>query len=47
MFVYLKTDRLKRSIEKGIRRGLFREVNATLMTVMLLGLRNLQGYLKR
>ncbi len=45
--VHLKIDLLKRSIEKGIRRGLFREVNATLMTVMLLGLQDYHGYLKK
>jgi AcrR family transcriptional regulator len=45
--VHLKIDLLKRSIEKGIRRGLFREVNATLMTVMLLGLQDYQGYLQK
>ncbi len=45
--VHLKIDLLKRGIEKGIRRGLFREVNATLMTVMLLGLQDYHGYLKK
>ena len=45
--VHLKIDLLKRSIEKGIQRGLFREVNATLMTVMLLGLQDYHGYLKK
>jgi len=45
--VHLKIDLLKRSIEKGIRHGLFREVNATLMTVMLLGLQDYHGYLKK
>ena len=45
--VHLKIDFLKRSIEKGIQRGLFREVNATLMTVMLLGLQDYHGYLEK
>jgi AcrR family transcriptional regulator len=45
--VHLKIDLLKRSIEKGIRRGLFREVNATLMTVMLLGMQDYHGYLEK
>ena len=45
--VHLKIDLLKRGIEKGIRRGLFREVNATLMTVMLLGLQDYHGYLEK
>jgi AcrR family transcriptional regulator len=45
--VHLKIDLLKRGIEKGIQRRLFREVNATLMTVMLLGLQDYHGYLKK
>jgi AcrR family transcriptional regulator len=45
--INLKIDLLKRNIEKGIRRGLFREVNATLMTVMLFGLQDYQGYLEK
>jgi AcrR family transcriptional regulator len=45
--VHLKIDFLKRSIEKGIQRGLFRQVNATLMTVMLLGLQDYHGYLEK
>jgi len=45
--VHLKIDLLKRGLEKGIRRGLFREFNATLMTVMLLGLQDYHGYLAK
>jgi AcrR family transcriptional regulator len=45
--VHLKIDLLRRSIEKGIRLGWFREVNATLMTVMLLGLQDYHGYLEK
>lgn len=45
--VHLKIDLLKRSIEKGIQRGLFRKINATLMTVMLLGLQDYHGYLEK
>jgi AcrR family transcriptional regulator len=45
--VHLKIDLLRRSIEKGIRLGWFRDVNATLMTVMLLGLQDYQGYLEK
>jgi AcrR family transcriptional regulator len=45
--VHLKIDLLRRSIEKGIQRGWFREVNATLMTVMLLGLQDYHGYLEK
>jgi AcrR family transcriptional regulator len=45
--VHLKIDLLRRSIQKGIRRGWFREVNATLMTVMLLGLQDYHGYLEK
>jgi AcrR family transcriptional regulator len=45
--VHLKIDPLKRGIEKGIQRGLFREVNAALMTVMLLGLQDYHGYLMK
>ena len=40
-------ESLKRGLEKGIRRGLFREFNATLMTVMLLGLQDYNGYLAK
>jgi AcrR family transcriptional regulator len=45
--VHLKIDLLKRGLEKGIQRGLFREINATLMTVMLLGLQDYHGYLRK
>jgi AcrR family transcriptional regulator len=45
--VHLKIDLLSRSIEKGIQRGLFRKINATLMTVMLLGLQDYHGYLEK
>jgi hypothetical protein len=47
MFVHLKIDLLDRSIEKGIRRGLLREVNAAPMTVMLLGLQVYRDYLQK
>ncbi len=45
--LHLKIDLLKRGLEKGIRHGLFREINATLMTVMLLGLQDYHGYLSK
>jgi len=45
--VHLKIDLLKRGLEKGMRRGLFREFNATLMAVMLLGLQDYHGYLSK
>jgi len=45
--VHLKIDLLKRGLEKGIRRGLFREFNATLMAVMFLGLQDYHGYLAK
>jgi AcrR family transcriptional regulator len=45
--IHLKIDLLKRGLEKGIRRGLFRGFNATLMTVMLLGLQDYHGYLAK
>jgi AcrR family transcriptional regulator len=45
--VHLKIDLLTRSIEKGIQRGLFRKINATLMAVMLFGLQDYHGYLEK
>ena len=45
--VHLKINLLNRGLEKGIRRGLFREINATVMTVMLLGLQDYHGYLAK
>lgn len=43
--IQLKIDLLRRGIEKGIRAGWFRKINATLMTVMLLGLQDYREYL--
>jgi AcrR family transcriptional regulator len=45
--IHLKISLLKRGLEKGIRRGLFREINPTLMAVMLLGLQDYHDYLSR
>ena len=45
--IHLKINLLKRGLEKGIRRGLFREINPTLMAVMLLGLQDYHDYLSR
>ena len=45
--IHLKIRLLKKGLEKGIRRGLFREVNTTLMAVMLLGLQDYHDYLSR
>ena len=45
--IHLKIDLLRRGIENGIRRGLFREINPTLMTVMLLGLQDYHDYLSK
>jgi hypothetical protein len=36
---------LKRGIENNIERGMFREINATLVAVMLLGLQDYRDYL--
>ncbi len=45
--IHLKIDLLRRGIQKGIRGGWFRDINATLMTVMLLGLQDYQEYLAK
>lgn len=45
--IHLKISLLKRGLEKGIQRGLFREINPTLMAVMLLGLQDYHDYLSR
>jgi AcrR family transcriptional regulator len=45
--IHLKINLLKRGLEKGIRRGLFREINPTLMAVMLLGLQDYHDYLSK
>ncbi len=45
--IHLKISLLKRGLEKGIQRGLFREMNPTLMAVMLLGLQDYHDYLSR
>jgi len=45
--VHLKISLLKRGIENGIMRGLFRKINATLITVMLLGLQDYHDYLSK
>jgi len=45
--IHLKISLLKRGLEKGIRRGLFREINPTLMAVMLLGLQDYHHYLAK
>ncbi len=43
--IHLKIDLLKRGLENGIRTGLFRNINATLMAVMILGLQDYNDYL--
>ncbi len=45
--LHLKIYLLKRGLEKGVRHGFFREINSTLMTVMLLGLQDYHGYLSK
>jgi len=45
--IQLKIDLLRRGIQRGIRKGWFRQINATLMTVMLLGLQDYQEYLAK
>jgi len=45
--IHLKISLLKRGLEKGIQRGLFREINPTLMAVMLLGLQDYHDYLSK
>lgn len=45
--IRLKIDLLRGSIEKGIARGLFRKINPTLMTVMLLGLQDYHSHLEK
>ncbi len=43
--IQLKISMLKRGIENNIERGMFREINATLVAVMLLGLQDYRDYL--
>jgi AcrR family transcriptional regulator len=45
--IHLKISLLKRGIENGVKRGLFRKINATLMAVMLLGLQDYHDYLSK
>jgi len=45
--IHLKINLLKKGLENGIKRGLFREINATLMAVMLLGMQDYHDYLSR
>jgi AcrR family transcriptional regulator len=45
--LHLKIDLLKRGLEKGVRHDFFRDINSTLMTVMLLGLQDYHGYLSK
>ncbi len=45
--IHLKIDLLKRGIENGIKRGLFRRINAKLMAVMLIGLQDYHDYLSK
>jgi AcrR family transcriptional regulator len=45
--IHLKISLLTRGLEKGIRRGLFREINPTLMAVMLLGLQDYHDVLSK
>ena len=45
--IHLKISMLKRAIETGIKRGLFRRINATLMAVMLLGLQDYNDYIMK
>ena len=45
--IHLKIDLLKRGMETGIKQGLFRNINATLMAVMLIGLQDYQDYLAK
>ncbi len=45
--IHLKISLLKKGIENGIKRGLYREINATLMAVMILGMQDYHDYLSR
>jgi len=45
--IHLKISMLERAIENGIKRGLFRRINATLMAVMLLGLQDYHDYIRK
>ncbi len=43
--IHLKMDLLKRGLENGIRQGLFRNINASLMAAMLLGIQDYADYI--
>ncbi len=45
--IHLKIDLLKRGLENGIRTGLFRKINTSLMAAMLLGLQDYNDYLMK
>jgi AcrR family transcriptional regulator len=45
--IHLKINLLKRGLENGIKQGLFRKINSTLMTVMLLGLQDYSAYFSK
>ncbi len=44
---HLKIDRLKRGLENGIKNGLFRQINATLMACMILGMQDYANYISK
>ena len=45
--IHLKINMLKRGLDNGIKQGLFRKMNSTLMTAMLLGLQDYSAYFSK
>ncbi len=45
--IHLKISLLKKGIENGIKQGLYRDINATLMAVMIMGMQDYHDYLSR
>ena len=45
--IHLKINMLKRGVENNIRLGMFREINSTLVAIMMLGLQDYRDYLSK
>ncbi len=45
--IHLKINLLKKGLDNGIKQGLFRKMNSTLMTAMLLGLQDYSAYFSK